>query len=129
MLSYFIINDSEVHTDNLLKHVFRYGDPILVVAETIGELKKTGQLSQAEVDFLFGTKLWLAVLTVRTLFAHSIFMDEKADILFPLIATIRNLLRSIGIDISDKEAFRELENEEKVYLKALNPPTEKKDGT
>ena len=88
----------------VLQLAFRYGDPVLVAAETLTQLKHEGKIEQADEEHLMKSYWWLAMLTTRVLLAHSIYIEDKHAIIDPLIANIRNLLRTLDVDIGDKDA-------------------------
>ena len=59
------------------------------------------------------------MLTTRVLLAHSIYMDDKHDIILPLIINIRNLLRTLGIDLSDKNSYKSIRGNDDVGYQPL----------
>ena len=104
----------------LLQHAFRYGDPILVAAETLEQLKHENKISERDKDVLMRSKWWLAMSTTRVLLAHSIYMDDKHDIILQLITNIRNLLRTLGIDLADKNAYKSIRSNDNIRYQPLN---------
>ena len=109
----------EESLSTLLQHAFRYGDPILVAAETLEQLKHDKKISLGDEEVLMRSKWWLAMLTTRVLLAHSIYMDDKHDIILPLIINIRNLLRTLGIDLSDKNSYKSIRGNDDVGYQPL----------
>lgn len=104
----------------LLQLAFRYGDPVLVIVETVEQMKHDKSLSAEEEKALLGSNWWLAVLTTHVLLTHAIYVPDKHAILTPLIANIRNVLRVVGVDICDKDIMADFNNETVLY-QALQP--------
>ena len=113
------IFDEESST-KLVQHAFRYGDPILVAVETLDQLKHEKKISMEDVKVLMGSKWWLGVLTTRVLLAHSIYMDDKHGIILSLVSNIRNLLRTLGIDIGDKDTYQSIKDINDVRYQPLD---------
>ena len=105
----------------MLQHAFRYGDPIFVTVETVEQLKHDKSLSSDDEQVLLGSKWWLALLTTRVLLAHTIYVADTHNMLDPVIANVRNILRVVGIDISDKETFPHVKDNETVFYCPRQP--------
>jgi hypothetical protein len=103
----------------LLQHAFRYGDPVFVAAETLEQLKHENKISKADEEVLMGSTWWLAMLTTRALLTHAIYIDDKRELLLPLIANIRNVLRTLDVDICAKDPFEPLRGNETVWYQPL----------
>jgi hypothetical protein len=106
---------------HMLQLAFRYGDPIMVIVETVEQMKHDKSLSTEEEKALLGSNWWLALLTTRVLLAHAIYVRNKHDILTPLIANIRNVLRVVGVDICDKDTMADFKYNETVLYQKLQP--------
>lgn len=104
----------------LLQHAFRYGDPILVAVETLEQLKHEKKITVDDEKILMRSKWWLAMLTTRVLLAHSIYVDDKHGIILQLITNIRNLLRTLGIDIADKSSYKSIRSNDNVRYQSLD---------
>ena len=103
----------------LLQHAFRYGDPVFVAAETLEQLKHENKISKADEEVLMGSTWWLAMLTTRALLTHAIYIDDKRELLLPLIANIRNVLRTLDVDICAKDPYETLRGNETLYYQPL----------
>ena len=110
----------EEPVSKLLQHAFRYGDPILVAVETLKQLKREKKITVCDEKVLMGSKWWLTMLTTRVLLAHSVYMDDKHDIILQLMTNIRNLLRTLGIDLSDKNSYKSIHGNNNVRYQPLD---------
>ena len=93
----------------ILQIIFRYSAPILVATESL-KLRLQNQPLISEK--------WNYVLqTTRILLAHCTIMTASQSNLCLLIANnIRNLYRLYGIDLSKKDAWEEVVDEEVYYI-------------
>lgn len=93
----------------LLSEIFKYASPILVGMESVKSLRSR------EIERI---SCWIKVLeTTRILIAHcSIMENEGNEALLKRIAlNIRNLYRLFGLDLSEKDHWREI-NEDKIWF-------------